>query len=448
MALLVGLAIGPIASAPGVKIFREEKFVFWREPAAGHNRFAYYLGKVIFTVPRMVLANFHFSTFFLLLATPRIAWQAAFTCNLLYFYCIYGLASVISMVTRREDGPLLAVISSLIIGVLSGMSPTLVKVRSWHMVWLWREEIELVKNAIWLANSANPRNIIFARTPQELSYWSLSQILSCPFQSSSFNFQSFGYERSLGTFCNQLETWNPANSTHFTTTSNLSVLDTNDLSHTPTSIGLATASNPKHAFYAYLHALIHKSISDFQQFPKSPRKRADTASWNWQLCTQFAQFQVSQYPSPHNLLSRFYNLTNQFDWYCHGMFPYAPEKPAVEEVLKYRGWKMRPSNVMFTNGELDPWRGLGVQSDRRINPEALERMSTTPVPKCGVPPDGDDVFGAVWEGAVHVRDLRTKIETFEGSLIEKGLELFGRALDGWLPCFDSRKSEPLLLGKE
>jgi hypothetical protein len=138
MALLVGLAIGLTASAPGVKIFGEEKLVFWREAAAGHNRFAYYIGKVISTVPRMVLANFHFSTFFLLLSTPRIAWQAAFAANLLYFYCIYGLASCISMVTRREDGPLLAVMSSLIVGVLNGMSPSLKKVRSWHMIWLWR----------------------------------------------------------------------------------------------------------------------------------------------------------------------------------------------------------------------------------------------------------------------------------------------------------------------
>ncbi|KAG9228324.1 hypothetical protein BJ875DRAFT_527461, partial [Amylocarpus encephaloides] len=138
MSLLVGLAIGLTASAPGVKIFGEEKLVFWREAAAGHNRFSYYTGKVFSTIPRMILANFHFTTFFMLLTTPCISFAAAFACNLLYFYCIYGLASILSMLTSREDGPLLATMSSLIVGVLNRMSPTLHKVRSWHMQWLWR----------------------------------------------------------------------------------------------------------------------------------------------------------------------------------------------------------------------------------------------------------------------------------------------------------------------
>ncbi len=42
------------------------------------------------------------------------------------------------MVTRREDGPLLAVMGSLIIGILGGVAPPLSKVKMWHMDWLWR----------------------------------------------------------------------------------------------------------------------------------------------------------------------------------------------------------------------------------------------------------------------------------------------------------------------
>lgn len=138
MSLLVALSIGLTASAPGVKIFGEEKLVYWREAAAGHNRFAYYLGKVLSTLPRMLFACFHFSVMFLVLSTPRISWGAAFITNLLYFYCVYGLASCVSMVCRREDGPLLAVMASLIVGVLSGAAPRLSKAQQWHLVWLWR----------------------------------------------------------------------------------------------------------------------------------------------------------------------------------------------------------------------------------------------------------------------------------------------------------------------
>ena len=154
MSLLVGLAIGLTASAPGVKIFGEEKLIYWREAAAGHNRLAYYMGKVLSTVPRIVLANLHFSTTFLLLSTPRISWGASFVANLLYFYCIYGLASCISMLTRREDGPLLAVMMSLIVGVLSGMSPTLATVTGWHMSWLWK-----LSPGLWLAEGYFDQNI-------------------------------------------------------------------------------------------------------------------------------------------------------------------------------------------------------------------------------------------------------------------------------------------------
>ena len=154
MSLLVGLAIGLTASAPGVKIFGEERLVYWREAAAGHNRFAYYIGKVLSTIPRMLLANLHFTTLFHLLATPRIDWGSAFIINLAYFYCIYGLASIISMITRREDGPLLATVMSLIVGVISGMSPTLVTVAGWHMTWLWR-----ASPGTWLSEGYFDKNV-------------------------------------------------------------------------------------------------------------------------------------------------------------------------------------------------------------------------------------------------------------------------------------------------
>ncbi|KAL8934507.1 MAG: hypothetical protein Q9216_005879 [Gyalolechia sp. 2 TL-2023] len=154
MALLVGIAIGLIASSPGVKIFGEEKLVYWREASSGHNRLAYYLGKVLSTFPRMLIANLHFTATFLLLATPRITFPHAFLANLLYFYTVYGLASILSMLTKREDGPLLAVMASLIVGVLNGMSPNLAVVRDWHMTWFWR-----ALPGTWLAEAYFGENV-------------------------------------------------------------------------------------------------------------------------------------------------------------------------------------------------------------------------------------------------------------------------------------------------
>lgn len=138
MALLICVAIGLIASPPGVKVFGEEKLIYAREASSGHDRFAYYTGKVLSTLPRMVLVNLHFTTIFMYLSTPRMGWGAAFIANLLYFYSIYGLSSCVSMVTRREDGPLIATMTSLVVGIISGVKPSLHTVAGWHMTWLWR----------------------------------------------------------------------------------------------------------------------------------------------------------------------------------------------------------------------------------------------------------------------------------------------------------------------
>jgi ABC-type multidrug transport system ATPase subunit len=96
LALLTAIAIGLVSGAPGVKVFSEEMLLYRREAEAGHSRIAYFLAKNLSVLPRMVFACLHFSTLILVLAAPVIPWGIAFLTNLVYFYCIYGLASVIS----------------------------------------------------------------------------------------------------------------------------------------------------------------------------------------------------------------------------------------------------------------------------------------------------------------------------------------------------------------
>ncbi|KAH6658467.1 hypothetical protein BKA67DRAFT_558140 [Truncatella angustata] len=136
--LLCNTAIGLASAAPGVKIFGEEKQVYQREASAGHSRLAYYLGKTISAIPRIAISAMHFTAFYCILATPWMSFWKIYLTNLLYFYCIYGLASAVSMMVRREDGPLLAMIVSLIIGVFGGYGPPLYNVKEWHLEWFWR----------------------------------------------------------------------------------------------------------------------------------------------------------------------------------------------------------------------------------------------------------------------------------------------------------------------
>jgi ABC-type multidrug transport system ATPase subunit len=155
LGLLGGMAIGLASSAPGFWVFGEEKLIYWRETASGHSRSAYYVGKLLSTLPRIVLSSLHFTIFLSVLATPLIGFTQMYAANLMYFWCIYGLASCIAMVVKRENGPLLAVLASLIIGVLGGVAPPLRQVKLWHMEWFWR-----MSPGVWFTEAYFSQNLL------------------------------------------------------------------------------------------------------------------------------------------------------------------------------------------------------------------------------------------------------------------------------------------------
>lgn len=302
------------------------------------------------------------------------------------------------------------------------------------------DETALLKKALFLTNNASVGssqdmiNVPGDRKPEDITYFDAALILATPFHTFP-TFQSVGY-KALNSFCNYLETWNPDNATEFTLESPLSVLANNSFDSSPAPDGIRAKHGPKSAFYAFISASIQISKTK----PGSPSRQvgsmSDRASWNWMLCYQFGQYQVSQYPSPNSIISRFNNITSFLESFCHSKFSYAPEQPKVSEILKYGGWDMRPTNIMFTNGEIDPWRALSIQSSKSIHPNAPDRKTTNVVQPCNVPPPGDEVFGIVHKGSVHVEDQIKRGGDPVGP-IDDGLELFGKALDVWLPCFQS-----------
>lgn len=114
---------------------------------------------------------------------------------------------------------------------------------------------------------------------------------------------------------------------------------------------------------------------------------------------------------------------------------------------KYGGWDMRPSNVFFTDGEFDPWRGLSVSS---LESESPDRPSTTNIPANGQS-GGTTFFGYVIEGGFHCADLGNAVRQNKTSstLINPdgspGVDIasnantahtiFVNALKVWLPAF-------------
>ncbi|KAK3303722.1 uncharacterized protein B0T15DRAFT_560977 [Chaetomium strumarium] len=161
IALLAAIAIGLVSSAPGVRFFSEEMLLHRREARAGHSRLAYFVAKNVSVLPRMALACLHFTAPLLLLSVPIVPFGVAFVTNLFYFYCIYGLASCVSMVVRREAAPLVATMVALIVGILSGTAPSLNTVKGWHLEWLWRASPGVWLAEIYFGQLVNPLRYIY-----------------------------------------------------------------------------------------------------------------------------------------------------------------------------------------------------------------------------------------------------------------------------------------------
>ena len=87
------------------------------------------------------------------------------------------------MVTRREDGPLLAVMASLIVGTLSGMAPTLHDVTNWHLAWLWR-----ASPGVWASEAIFDQNV---------GVWSTIYNVQQSAEAVGYNLGQFGLDLAL-----------------------------------------------------------------------------------------------------------------------------------------------------------------------------------------------------------------------------------------------------------
>ncbi|KAJ3416979.1 hypothetical protein HDV05_007461 [Chytridiales sp. JEL 0842] len=122
---LIGVAIAASGGPAGCKIFGEEREIYWREAASGHNKLAYFMGKNIASIYRLALGACHFTAIFFFLSKPpfSIAWQ--YTLHFLNFFCTYGLSIIISMVVRRDNASLISVIFGMFVALFNGYSPKL-----------------------------------------------------------------------------------------------------------------------------------------------------------------------------------------------------------------------------------------------------------------------------------------------------------------------------------
>jgi hypothetical protein len=222
--------------------------------------------------------------------------------------------------------------------------------------------------------------------------------------------------------------------------------------------GIAAHWNASVALAAYLYAvaqsnqfaddtIVAKSLELFLLDPETQLYGGENEkSWFWQQLAELGDITYTNTTNPLRLTSALLDYATvrraeeaMFMTIPPSAFPLAPNTTYVDS---FGGRNMQPSNVMFTVGEFDPWRPETVFSLEQDNLGSPIRNATQQIPACGVPPPGTDVFGLVYGGAVHVEDMGYSPGAYRGSEgdlpVHIGSELFLKALQVWLPCFNAK----------
>lgn len=235
-------------------------------------------------------------------------------------------------------------------------------------------------------------------------------------------------------------------------------------SHSSSSSSTPGTSAVELALAAYLHAVWRSKAdvadvvgSDFRFLPLD----RDAHAWAWQTWTETGMVPHVDAASPLALGSKFLGYAAARASFVNntvfsqttapettedgrggqgGFPPAAPPDPRFVAALG--GWHMRPSNVMFTHGEFDPWRAFSVSSlDQHLGAPRRRLVAGAAIPKCNRPPPGTDVFGLLHAGAAHSQDmvgLRGGGAGDEGRYFDHASQLFLKALrEEWLPCFNA-----------
>ncbi|KAI8844967.1 serine carboxypeptidase S28-domain-containing protein [Chytridium lagenaria] len=97
--------------------------------------------------------------------------------------------------------------------------------------------------------------------------------------------------------------------------------------------------------------------------------RANMKLWMWQVCTEYGYFQTAEFI--HKPAYSKYVTKEYFSFICETIFGPEHREPDVAATLAYWGTpdELRSSNLIWTNGRVDPWSYLSVVHRRSRNGE-------------------------------------------------------------------------------
>jgi len=123
------MALGLTVSIASLRVFGDERVVFWRESAPGSgmnlDMFAYFMAKNIVELPRLGFLTFFFVLSFYPLVTPNIEWYFFFGYSCAASFACSGLAYFASIALSPLKAQLLVVIYVLVAVMFSGLATRL-----------------------------------------------------------------------------------------------------------------------------------------------------------------------------------------------------------------------------------------------------------------------------------------------------------------------------------
>ncbi|RPB07747.1 hypothetical protein P167DRAFT_539908 [Morchella conica CCBAS932] len=262
------------------------------------------------------------------------------------------------------------------------------------------------------------------------------------------DFQYVGMDGWLGYFCNQLQLEAAGSSRNFDANSTGifqdfeldSALDIHAVVIREIWSNLLTQDQIPPVGVNMSDVLISRDCSSLRD-QSFCEETINNLSWQWQVCSEFGAFQVGNASRPESLLPKIESVDSWIEdcvsYFGNGM-KNGPNIAPLND--RYGGWDMNPSNVMWNDGEFDPWRSVTPHSTTDLAPK---RPTTTDIPGNGTAPPDNDVFGFVVPGGFHCPDLGDVVAVRDTSRPPSGPvsganiahTVFINALAKWLPDF-------------